>query len=71
MTQAIKIDALWKPVIRKFRQCIKQHVINVLRYELNEHNSECTQGFQIGEVMNVPEELLKLKRTQLALYMMV
>ena len=27
-SQAIKIDALWKPIIRKFRQFIKMRVVN-------------------------------------------
>ena len=47
-TQAIKVDALWKPIIRKFRQCIKIRVMNKLRYDLKEDDSEAHQGYLFG-----------------------
>ena len=47
-TQAIKVDALWKPIIRKFRQCIKIRVMNKLRYDLKEEDSEAQQGHLFG-----------------------
>lgn len=46
--QAIKIDALWKPIIRKFRQCIKIRVMKKLRYDLKEDDSEAQQGYLFG-----------------------
>ena len=69
--QAIKIDALWKPIIRKFRQCIKIRVMKKLSYDLKEDDSEAQQGYLFGKVLGVPEELLQEERTQLALYMIV
>ena len=46
--QAIKIDALWKPIIRKFRQCIKIRVMKKLRFDLKEDDSEAQQGYLFG-----------------------
>ena len=32
--QAIKIDALWKPLIRKFRQFIKKRVLQEVNFKM-------------------------------------
>lgn len=38
--QAIKIDALWKPIIRKFRQFIKKLVLDELQFQFYESEGE-------------------------------
>ena len=69
--QSIKIDALWKPIIRKFRQFIKLCVMQKLNNDLGKVSDEANQGLLFGQILNVPEELLALDRTRLALYMIV
>ena len=72
MAQAIKIDALWKPLIRKFRAHIKHVTMHRLRCMGSiEEESEAKQGLKFGIALGVPQEMLDQERTQMALYMIV
>lgn len=42
------MDALWKPLIRKFRQFIKVSAMNKLRYEVDETKSITELGLIFG-----------------------
>ena len=42
------MDALWKPIIRKFRQFIKISVMHKLRYEIDESKTIQELGLQFG-----------------------
>ena len=65
------MDALWKPLIRKFRQFIKVSAMNKLRYEVDETKSITELGLIFGEILEVPEEILVEERTQMALYVLI
>ena len=65
------MDALWKPIIRKFRQFIKIRVMHKLRYEVDEHKSIAELGLLFGNILEVPEDLIADERTQMALYVLV
>ena len=69
--QAIKMDALWKPIIRKFRQFIKISVMHKLRYQVDETKSIAQLGYLFGEILEVPEDILKEERVQMALYVLI
>jgi len=69
--QAIKMDALWKPIIRKFRQFIKVSTMNKLRYDVDESKSITELGLQFGKILQVPEEILREERVQMALYVLI
>ena len=60
--QAIKMDALWKPIIRKFRQFIKVSAMNKLRYEVDESKSITELGLIFGKILDVPSEILSEER---------
>lgn len=61
--QTIKMDALWKPIIRKFRQFIKIKVMHKLRYQVDDSLHINVLGKLFGEILKVPEELLGETRT--------
>lgn len=61
--QTIKMDALWKPIIRKFRQFIKIRVMHKLRYQVDENKPISELGKLFGEILRVPTELLAEERT--------
>jgi len=65
------MDALWKPIIRKFRQFIKIRVMHKLRYEVDENKSIAELGLLFGNILEVPEDLIADERTQMALYVLV
>jgi hypothetical protein len=65
------MDALWKPIIRKFRQFIKIRVMHKLRYEVDEKKSIAELGRLFGNILEVPEDLISDERTQMALYVLV
>ena len=52
------MDALWKPIIRKFRQFIKISVMHKLRYEVDDSKSIAELGLVFGQMLNVPAHLL-------------
>ena len=52
------MDALWKPLIRKFRQFIKVSAMNKLRYEVDETKSITELGLIFGKILEVPKEIL-------------
>ena len=56
--QVIKMDALWKPLIRKFRKFLKMRIMHTLRYEIDESKSVCELGTQFGRILGVSDELL-------------
>ena len=68
--QAIKVDALWKPIIRKFRQHIKNLVTDRLNLRDMKEMGEEEMGSQFGKILGVPEELMN-RRTHYALFMTV
>ncbi len=57
------MDALWKPIIRKFRQFIKIRVMHKLRYEVDEKKSIAELGRLFGNILEVPEDLISDERT--------
>lgn len=59
---AIKMDALWKPIIRKFRQFIKISAMHQLRYQIDETKSIRDQGLIFGQILEVPKEILESER---------
>jgi len=65
------MDALWKPIIRKFRQFIKVSTMNKLRYDVDESKSITELGLQFGKILQVPEEILREERVQMALYVLI
>ena len=65
------MDALWKPIIRKFRQFIKIKVMHKLRYQVDERKPICELGKLFGEILQVPQDLLSEERTQMALYVLI
>ena len=65
------MDALWKPIIRKFRQFIKISVLHKLRYEMDSSKSITELGHLFGSILEVPEEILKEERVQMALYVLI
>ena len=56
------MDALWKPIIRKFRQFIKVSTMHKLRYEVDETKSVAELGLIFGKILGVPEEILNEER---------
>ena len=65
------MDALWKPLIRKFRQFIKVSTMNKLRYEVDETKSITMLGLIFGRILEVPDEILADERSQMALYVLI
>jgi len=65
------MDALWKPLIRKFRQFIKIQVMHELRYDFDQSKSIPELGYIFGKILKVPRNLLDSERMQMALYVMV
>ena len=65
------MDALWKPIIRKFRQFIKISVMHKLRYEVDDSKSIAELGHVFGQMLNVPAHLLQEERVQMALYVLI
>ena len=65
------MDALWKPIIRKFRQFIKISVMHKLRYQVDERKSITELGYLFGTILEVPEDILKEDRVQMALYVLI
>lgn len=65
------MDALWKPLIRKFRQFIKMQVMQKLRYEFDATKSIQELGYIFGKNLKVPANLLAQERIQMALYVMI
>ena len=53
------MDALWKPLIRKFRQFIKIQVMHELRYEFDQTKSIPELGYIFGTILGVPSALLE------------
>ena len=45
------MDALWKPLIRKFRQFIKISAMNKLRYEVDETKDISELGQIFGKIL--------------------
>ena len=56
------MDALWKPIIRKFRQFIKVSTMHKLRYEVDESKSVTELGLIFGKILGVPDEILNEER---------
>ena len=52
------MDALWKPLIRKFRQFVKIQVLHELRYDFDQSKSIPELGLIFGAILKVPEDLL-------------
>ena len=65
------MDALWKPIIRKFRQFSKISVMHKLRYEVDDSKGIAELGLTFGQMLNVPAHLLQEERVQMALYVLV
>ena len=65
------MDALWNPLIRKFRQFIKISVMHKLRYEVDDSKSIAELGHIFGQTLNVPAHILQQEREQMALYVLV
>ena len=57
------MDALWKPLIRKFRQFIKTSTMTKLRYDVDESKSICELGLLFGRILDVPSEILADERS--------
>ena len=56
--QLIKTDALWKPIIRKFRQYVRYSVLKVVGYNYDESKSASELGRLFGRALNLSRELL-------------
>lgn len=56
------MDALWKPLIRKFRYFIKIQVMHELRYDFDQSKSIQELGHIFGKILNVPEHFLEVER---------
>ena len=57
------MDALWKPLIRKFRQFIKPSTMTKLRYDVDESKSISELGLLFGNILDVPSEILADERS--------
>ena len=65
------MDALWKPIIRKFRKFVKLRVMHTLRYDVDENESITVLGRQFGEILGVSKELLDQEPVCMALYVLI
>ena len=65
------MDALWKPIIRKFRKFVKLRVMHTLRYDVDENQSITVLGRQFGEILGVSKELLDQEPVCMALYVLI